>query len=121
MNRFALAYLILSMAMPQASARLGAHRKLKTVNKGNNAVPGQYIVLVNDNVQDVRGPLNAVLHANENAKIHHFYENALRGFLLSNVPDNLLQRLLDSADVKEIYEVSCCFSCRPRGKLCEHI
>lgn len=106
MNNFPLyVFMILAMA-PWASARLGGHRKLKSVSAANRKIPGQYIVLLNDNVQDVPGSLNSILNANENAKIHHFYQRALRGVLLSNVPDQLLQRLLDSTSVKAVYEVS---------------
>jgi hypothetical protein len=88
-------------------ARLGSHdRKLKPARQVKKKIPGQYIVMMNDNVSNVQGAINGILHANDNAAIHHLFERVFKGVLLANVPDALLQRLLASSSIKEVYEVS---------------
>jgi len=103
--------IILAVAvMPGAMARVGGHRKLKSVNAANKRVDGQYIVMMNDNVDDVTGIVNSILRSNNggNAKVSHNYKGVFKGVLVSNLPEQsqALRKLLDSDDVKEIYEVS---------------
>lgn len=102
----ALLVLAVAALAPTVSARLGSHRKLQNAAAGGKAVPGQFIVMMNDDVQDVQGALNGVLHANDNAKISHVFGHVFKGLLLSHVPEQALQRILDSSAVKVVYEVS---------------
>ena len=93
---------MLSTSLHLAAARIGSHRKLNSANK---AIPGQYLVKM-ENVGDLRGALNGILHANDNARIRHTYREVFQGFLLSHVNDAALRRLLDSSLVKMVFEVS---------------
>lgn len=100
--------LALSTMVPAVTGRIGSHhRKLNEVVVVDKPVPGQFIVVLNDDVEDPSNALNGVLNANDSAdKIQHVFNN--RGFkalLVSKVNDQVLRRILDDSVVKEVFEV----------------
>jgi len=87
-------------------ARLGRHhRKLQVVAANNKAVAGRYIVYMNDDVVNAQGVLSSTLQSFNSARVRHSFGRLFNGLILEDVPEELLELILDNPAVREVYEV----------------
>lgn len=85
--------------------RHAGHRKLNMAHSNNEAVEGQYIVYFNDDLVNAQGAVSSLLQSANSGRVRHDFGRLFNGLLLSALPDDALQLLLDSPFVREIYEV----------------
>lgn len=93
------------MFLPSASAGLASHRKLNRA-AGGNAIQGQYIIELDPSIPDSRGFATQVLKRAFQNNLIETYDYALKGFAVKDVPDMLLNFMLNMDDVISMTEDS---------------
>ena len=78
-------------------------------HSNNEAVEGQYIIYFNDDLANAQGVVSSILQGGNSGRVRHDFGRLFNGLLLSDLSDEVLQLLLDSPFVREIYEV--CLRC----------
>lgn len=101
MNLTSLAFL--TILLPSASARVESHRKLNKVQQGE-AIPGQYVIELDSGVGDSRGFTARVLQRSLRSNVIENYDFALKGFAVKDLPDEVLDFLLNLDDVLSVSE-----------------
>ena len=87
---------------PSAGAGLSTISSLASVRKGPEFIPGQYIVVLRDDVADARGKAREKA-AKHSAKLTHTFSHALKGFAAGLTPA-AVQQLRNDPDVAYIEE-----------------
>ena len=78
-------------------------------HSNNEVVEGQYIIYFNDDLANAQGVVSSILKAENSGRVRHEIGRLFNGLILSDLSDEVLQLLLDSPFVREIYEV--CLRC----------
>jgi hypothetical protein len=110
-----LSFLSLCSIIPPALAQVNfRHHKLREENI-DNPVPGQFIIELHPQY-DPRGRAKEIRKAlrkagvdlKKKAQVRYYYDNVMKGFALSNIPDDKLAIVLNNPTVKQVWNVSIC-------------
>jgi len=82
------------------------HHKFKSGTPEVGREKGSYIVVLKeDNHDNIRGALNALIKPSDNARVSFIYRLAINAFHVEGLPDAALRRILDSDLVDYVQEV----------------
>jgi subtilisin family serine protease len=100
---FQLVMLTLLFWPALASASLGSHRKLKRA-VGSQAIRGQYIIELDPSIPDSNSFAARVLKRAFRNNVLETYDYALKGFAVKDLPEMLLNVILNMDDVLSVSE-----------------
>jgi subtilisin family serine protease len=94
---------LISLVLPSISATLGPHPKLIRA-EGDKTITGQYIIELDPTIPDSRSFATKVLKRAFQNNLIETYDYAFKGFSVKDIPDTLLNLMLNMKDVLSISE-----------------
>jgi subtilisin family serine protease len=89
--------------MPSLSAQVLTHRKLQRLPQ-SQVIPGQYVIELDPSIPDSQGFAEKVLKRTFRKNIIETYDYAMKGFAVKDVPDMVLNFILNMDDVLSVSE-----------------